>query len=272
MRLSLSILLVCLVSPIGAAAAAPLSGDTLFSHLDIDFRSDALFSGCKSNPICLSAVSNPLPPVTVSTNAGSLLYWDNRDGFGIMGGENDEIDGEESLTVAFDRASPFALSAIALTDLFLGEIGGTGSERALISFFFGGEEVGPVGGLTVTQTIDHANGEALFTFDDSVIVDTIVFQSTGDPNDEYSVAGLSGVIQSGAAIVQPTDEDGDAGGAPLDEGATGSEPPVLVLPPELGEPQGTPTQPVPVPGPASMLMVLAGVAGLIGVARYRFRR
>lgn len=44
------------------------------------------------------------------------LYWDSTDGFGVTGGENDEVDGSEVLTFTFSKE--VTLNSIGITDLF----------------------------------------------------------------------------------------------------------------------------------------------------------
>ena len=97
-----------------AAMATPI-------ELDIDFRNGAEWGGMGSGSYTSGSV-------TVTAN-GDLLYRDNTDGYGILGGEQDEIDREEILSVLFDAAfydNPDNwLTGVLLTDLFPPTTAGT---------------------------------------------------------------------------------------------------------------------------------------------------
>lgn len=54
--------------------------------------------------------------VTVTANPGASLYWDAQDGLGIRGGEPDEVDRAERMTVSFSQS--VSLLDFGLTDLF----------------------------------------------------------------------------------------------------------------------------------------------------------
>jgi|SRR5450759_2280488 len=77
----------------------------------IDFRSNIYDIPCNGKTGCTVAnvTIKPNP-----TNTGGL-YWDSTDGLGVRGGENDEINYPETLTVTF--ASSVNLAGIWFTDL-----------------------------------------------------------------------------------------------------------------------------------------------------------
>lgn len=57
------------------------------------------------------------------------IYWDPIDGFGVIGsGQNDEIDHDEKLELAF--ATPVTVSGLWLSDLFVGEAARYGAGQA----------------------------------------------------------------------------------------------------------------------------------------------
>ena len=120
---------------------------------------------------------------------GSLLFAaDPQDGLGVRGGEIDEIDRAEYLTVLF--ANAVALQSVKITDLFNKDNeGGDGSdpikgEVGYLSLWFGGVQIAPTltfYGINSAQ----ANGEQTF-FAGGVTVDEIKFWA-GGARDEFSV-------------------------------------------------------------------------------------
>lgn len=73
---------------------------------------------------------------STAVNAFPDLYWDKRDGFGVLGGEDDEIDQKEFLTVEFTNA--IALDGFWFTDLFDGVNDGPSgdvNEKARVTLF-----------------------------------------------------------------------------------------------------------------------------------------
>jgi len=101
-------------------AAAALIDQDLSEQ--IDFRSLA-FGLCFSQPTCT------VEGVTITAErrdvAGdgwvpALIYWDPMDGLGVLeGGQNDEIDFDERLTVSFNGLE--TVERVWLSDLFIGE-------------------------------------------------------------------------------------------------------------------------------------------------------
>jgi hypothetical protein len=165
------------------AVSLPAVGD-----IGVDFR-DAVWSGCPTpgpDPACT------VGDITLTASPNNPgFFWAADDGFGIadfffFGGENDEIDGSESLTVDF--AEPVSLAGVWLTDIFAGSDGGDGeqanvqvtlNDNSILDFSFSGTEPEGVN-----------NGGLFGSFEAALDVIKVVFSSTGEANDEYSVAGF----------------------------------------------------------------------------------
>jgi len=232
-----------------SASAAPVPGIPAFNGLGLDLRAQEFASNCANQSICTKSPGG-FSNVAISANGGRSLFWDHHDGFGIQGGEDDEIDGGEQLTVSFGQGTAFGLSGIALTDLFMPDDGGTNGEEAFVQLFFNGEEVGPSGGLHLTQTDANVFGATLLSLEEIVTVDTIIFRSSGELDDEYAVAGLAGVLEpdSDMPTVLPADDPRtpvNTGSGSDDEQASVALPPTLLL----------------------VLTALTGLAGLAGLRR-----
>ena len=72
-----------------------------------------------ANGLSTYTLYNVLPglDLTISASGGAgTLWWDANDGFGVRGGENDEIDYGETLTLSFSQ--PVTLNSFTLYDLF----------------------------------------------------------------------------------------------------------------------------------------------------------
>lgn len=149
---------------------------------EIDFR-DAIYGPCDFQGSC--TVDN----VTVVADPGDPgIYWDGVDGFGVRGGqETDEIDGisEETLTVMF--ADPISAAGVWYTDLFSG--GGDPTENASATvFLFGG---GMLEFLTAgVDPMGTSNGEVFLDFGGALLIESIVFGTPSQVNDDHSVAGI----------------------------------------------------------------------------------
>ncbi len=174
-----------LVLSSAAAQATPI-------ELDVDFRDGSVWGGQGSG-------SYTSDGITVSAN-GDSLYRDNRDGYGILGGERDEIDREEILSVFFDAAfygSPDKrLTGVLLTDLFPANDGGSAGESGWVRLYDG------IGGLIqqyfVNATVYHPNGEYYLDFGGSfnpayIDFEAYVGQGGQYTGSEYSVAGFTTV-------------------------------------------------------------------------------
>ena len=168
-----------LATPIGTG----LNGET-------DFRNSNTYSTCDSTTGCTRFDAATGMNVTITANPSNAggLYWDSTDGFGIRGGENDEIDKRETLTVTF--ASSVNLAGVWFTDLFMASDGVNG-ETARVKLFLGGSQVGSAYNFNANEPAPNVNnGERYGSFGSGVTVDKIVFSAMQECNDEYSVAGL----------------------------------------------------------------------------------
>jgi len=159
--------LMSLVAICFATASAALDSDAIIDEQmagEVDFR-DLAFAGCAGKTEC--SVSLTLPEksgeasvdlsliISAEHNTGILggwfpaeIYWDPVDGFGVMGGgQNDEIDFNERLTIQLD--TPARLGGMWMSDMFIYEHINYGAsysvqddlEAADIRGFLAGEQV-----------------------------------------------------------------------------------------------------------------------------------
>ncbi|MDD9905253.1 MAG: PEP-CTERM sorting domain-containing protein [Rhodospirillaceae bacterium] len=171
-----------------------------------DFRNAAIYGDCANLNSCSKVETNAEGRgVTISTDtANRQLYRDNKDGFGIKGNENDEIDSDEVLTVAFDGG--WQPTFLGLTDLFLPNDGGADGEEAIVRGFRNNALVYELR-LLGQFDLGVGNGERIFDLP-GLPVDFLEFHSVENPNltffqldgisvgqsnDEYSVAFIAGV-------------------------------------------------------------------------------
>ncbi|MDA7424963.1 hypothetical protein [Thalassococcus lentus] len=103
--------------------ARELRSDAIDTALaeQIDFRS-IVFEPCLAKPTCAFGALTVTAEREVSNGVWepALIYWDPVDGFGVMGGQqNDEIDIDERLVVQFTATQQF--TGIWMSDLFIGE-------------------------------------------------------------------------------------------------------------------------------------------------------
>jgi len=192
-------------------------------YFDIDFRNQNRWgSGHGQTSITRNidgtTLFTPTPTVDVTVSAWNdtrtansvwssgystdTLYWDNqtRDGFGIQGGENDEIDRKEFMTVDFNVA--VMLEGVYLTDLFKPQDGGAAGEKAWVELWLGTNLLGTYAFQSGNDlSINENNGGYYGAFgvdqpgQHAVTLDKVIFRSTGlstYTNDEYSVAGFRG--------------------------------------------------------------------------------
>lgn len=197
--------------------AANAQAGVIQNHIDelnptqayFDFRNAAIYGACAGQSFCTENEANADGrAVTISADASEegsarLLYRDNRDGFGIRGNENDEIDSDEVLTVLFDGG--WLATELGLTDLFMAGDGGPDGEQAIVRGFRNNAMVYEL--LFAGQFIlGQGNGEGIFLLP-GLAVDFLEFHSvenpglvltavegveTGQRNDEYSVAYIAG--------------------------------------------------------------------------------
>ncbi len=173
----LSIALVLVFFVAGSVSASPIT--IIPDNLAIDFRTDPWIG---ANGLSFHSVDN----VKAISIGGLGLYQDDRDGLGILGDEQDEIDDRETLRVEIEGGK--LLSGFWITDLFDAPDGVVGEKGNVLinnnnmyTFDFLGEQA------------HQSNGEIWVTFNGNINVTTAVFNVSGDhPNNEFSVAGFTG--------------------------------------------------------------------------------
>lgn len=188
----------------GASAqqiAAPIDRDL---SGQVDFRSTA-YAPCFEQPTCtidsvsISAFRENADGQTVPAN----IYWDPVDGLGVMGGgQNDEIDFDETLIVRFN--GDVTVTGVWLSDLFQKEVdryggqatGEANAEVAQINFINGG--------VSRSQLIVNAE-EALPPRMFNAAVAPSVFSKKGDlfqrvvvGQNDVTVVSASGSIKAGS--------------------------------------------------------------------------
>lgn len=169
----------------------------------LDFR-DSAYS------VCLDQTTCTVGDVTVSAfRAGAdgaerpaNIYWDPIDGLGVLdGGQNDEIDFDETLVVKLNR--PASVSAVWLSDLFQHEAGNYGGQ----AITEGDGEVARIdlrsGGASRNQVIVNSEVDLppqMF----NAVVDPSIFHMDGDllervviNNDKISLVGADGTRNVG---------------------------------------------------------------------------
>lgn len=165
--------------------------------LPIDFRDSSTWGGAGDGSYSHGGI-------TVHAN-GNRLYRDNTDGYGIRGGEWDEIDRAEMLTVYFEESfyddAANWLTGVLLTDLFPTPDGGPNGEAGWVTLF---DSAGNMIETFFVNAIEYvANGEFYLDFNGSYAPDHVVFTAFVDPllgytGSEYSVAGFTtGVPEPG---------------------------------------------------------------------------
>jgi len=158
--------------------------------LTIDFRDGSIWGGDGDPTYSYGGIE-------VDAN-GNLLYRDNTDGYGIQGGEWDEIDRSELLTVwfadgFFDDAANW-LTGVLLTDLFPTPDGGPNGEAGWVKLF---DSLGALIETFFINAIDFvANGEYYLDFGGEYAPAYIEFtafvgEEGGYTGSEYSVAGFT---------------------------------------------------------------------------------
>ena len=159
------------------------------SHLVVDFRSDDWAPAFGQQNYSFDGV-------TAETNSEELkLHQDEIDGLGVLGGENDEIDGQEAILVTFEEE--IRLGGVWITDLYKSSDGGAIGEigtvvlNGVTPFIFKGENS------------HQANGEQWVAFgDNGIVVKTALFYTIGEEeNNEFSVAGFTHVPAPGAILL-----------------------------------------------------------------------
>jgi hypothetical protein len=165
----------------GSASAIPALGD-----IAIDFRTSDWAAGHGQNAYTFDGTT-----VTAAQPAGALLYRDNKDGFGIQGGEFDEIDGDERLSVSFDGSR--LITGVWITDLF-GSPDGQGSymgEIGFVDLYFGNATSANQTKIFFGTDSDQNNGEQYVKFDNPFAISWVQFEAINVRGHEFSVAGFS---------------------------------------------------------------------------------
>lgn len=175
---------------IAAILALSANANALQINLDIDFRDGSIWSESDSSDA----------GVTVS-GVPNQLYRDNQDGYGIRGGENDEIDRNELLIVDFDNGyynSHSAIVGILVTDLFDAPDGAGAGESGWVEVFL-------VDGSTFVvrfaQNTSDPNGEYYVDLGSGYQVARFVFHASAGSGQEYSVAGFVQVPEPGTLAI-----------------------------------------------------------------------
>ncbi|MEA1933597.1 MAG: PEP-CTERM sorting domain-containing protein, partial [Thermodesulfobacteriota bacterium] len=175
--------------------AGNVSATIIPDNLAIDFRDTEWYSSEGNTGVYSITVNN----ITATATVGGELthYFD--DGFGVSGGEADEIDKKEQLNVIIDGG--MKLTGVWITDLFDWNVQYPGEN-------FGKDEYGHLL-LNNTTTIDFgaydngqylgkSNGELWVSFGGPLSVFSVDFfsggslETTPDSRNEYSVAGFTG--------------------------------------------------------------------------------
>ena len=198
-----SLLILC-VFLCSTASAIPLVGD-----LDIDFRT-AAWAGANGE-----GSFGPIDGVTANTYtlfAGAAeLYQDSKDGLGIRGGEQDEIDRLEFLWIDLNHHGvglPYGpgleVTGVWITDLFDGPDGGHIGEQGLLLLWVGDSFVD----FTFSgNDSDQANGEQYVDFGGTYLAHTAIFAALNiadgiNPADnEFSVAGFTQPVPEPATML-----------------------------------------------------------------------
>jgi hypothetical protein len=204
---SMQILKTPILATIAVLALSLFSAQSFALPVDlgIDFRDGSIWGGGGTPTFSNGGV-------TVDAN-GNLLYRDNTDGYGIRGGEWDEIDREEIFTVWFEDTffdDPANwLTGVLLTDLFPASDGGRNGEAGWVTLF---DDLNTVVAEFFVNAVEYvANGEFYLEFGGAYAVDHIVFTAyVGDDGrytgSEYSVAGFTtrGVPEPGTLALMGT--------------------------------------------------------------------
>ncbi len=170
-----------------------------------DFRDAGVYSSCINNGACTK--SEPLADgrnVTISANNPNMLYRDNLDGFGIRGHEDDEVDANEVLTIAFEGG--WIPTFLGITDLFKSGDGNDDGEEVVLRGFLENVLVFDLkgnahDGINGGWALGSGNGEIIFQLP-GVEIDFLEFHSVeaaelgNESNDEFSVALIAGIAPS----------------------------------------------------------------------------
>ncbi len=127
-----------------------------------------------------------LTVASVPTN----LYWDSTDGYGVTGGENDEVDGQETLIFTFSQ--PVYLQSLGITDLFYESTNHPYIEKGYYSVDLGapqlfqaasGQHINVTNGVTSIDLGGQPGFAIAFT----------AFNTNGE-NHDYSVSAINATL------------------------------------------------------------------------------
>ena len=174
--------------------AGNVSATIIPDNLAIDFRDTEWYPSEGSTGVYSINVNN----ITVTATDVYLTHYFD-DGFGILGGEADEIDKKEHLNVIIDGG--MKLTGVWITDLFDWDEQYPGEN-------FGQDEYGHLllnnnitidfGAYNNGQYLGRSNGELWVGFGGPLSVFSVDFypggswETTPDSRNEYSVAGFTG--------------------------------------------------------------------------------
>ena len=186
------------------AGAWPVLAMPIVGELDIDFRSAQWQPRGLQSSLSYQAVTVSAQEKHGRHWQAEKLYWDNRDGLSILGGEHDEIDGRERLVIQFDR--PTQLAGVWLTDLFGSPDGGSWfGERGWVNIYLGSNTGRRFDEREIFsgRYSDQGNGEQFVRFDPLWDVSWVSFQARNRPGNEFSVAGfeLASVPEPGGLLL-----------------------------------------------------------------------
>lgn len=182
-----SLLAAAAVSGLLALSAGTAQAAVIPGAIDIDFRT--LFDA-GTNGVHTDTSGNVT--VTAGPTDQHLLFWAADDGLGVLGGENDEIDLREILTVDFGTVR--TLTGAWLSDIFLSGDGGVNNEQAFIEIYDAGNALLFSNWFDGEETLPDNNGGLFADFGGPIAgASRVVFSSIDDVNDEYSVVGFTAV-------------------------------------------------------------------------------
>ena len=182
---------LAVVTIIGLAFSGVALADAIPADIDIDFRKAPWNLAHGNNPFLADGI-------TATASGGyNRLYQDSNDGLGIQGGEYDEIDRSELLTLEMDADfydTHGLLTGVWLTDLFAAPDGDNLGESGWIVLY--DTTLTEIGKFFFHATEWVANGEFFVDFGGALEAYSIKFFAADAnenfvANNEFSVAGFT---------------------------------------------------------------------------------